>query len=301
MQRVLTSLLDAEVAVGLSFDQQIKGDASVPDALIVQEPLRIFIETKRGDAIDADQIRRHFDSIKKLTTRSGDGDWLISLTKEPIAESARTSLGSEAQANGINFVAVTFSQIVEAVRAVCLDWERELLSVVDDYESYLNEEGLLEERNQYLVVFPCGTSLPDNARLNLYYEPASRACKRNYRYIGVYSKKVIAYVGTVQAIVVASWTDGSLSVVEEVGHLTEDHRKRIAAAIEETHYYDLKAGPNRYYLVDAFMPTEARKSSSGGLMGLRYLELPKVISDFDPRKTYSTENLANLLRQTTWE
>ena len=45
IQSVLTSLLDAELSIGLTFEQQIRGDASVPDALITQEPMRIFIET----------------------------------------------------------------------------------------------------------------------------------------------------------------------------------------------------------------------------------------------------------------
>jgi len=30
---------------------------------MAREPMRIFIETKRGGAIDAGQIRRHFESI----------------------------------------------------------------------------------------------------------------------------------------------------------------------------------------------------------------------------------------------
>jgi hypothetical protein len=63
IQSLLTSLLETDLSIGLTFEQQIKGDASVPDALITQEPMRIFIETKRGGDLDSDQIRRHFKSI----------------------------------------------------------------------------------------------------------------------------------------------------------------------------------------------------------------------------------------------
>jgi hypothetical protein len=87
VQRVLTSLLDTDLSIGLSFEQQVRGDASVPDALIMQEPIRIFIETKRDGTVDTVQIRRHFESIAQHPggTSRGEGTVLIVRTKEPIA------------------------------------------------------------------------------------------------------------------------------------------------------------------------------------------------------------------------
>ena len=152
IQRVLTSLLEADLSIGLAFDQQIKGKASVPDALISQEPMRIFIETKRGGRVGAGQIRRHLESIATEASSTGRGDILIALTKEPIAESVRLSLTDSSASQRIKFAAVTFSQIVDTLRAQCADFELELLDIVEDYDSYLAEEKLLEERNQWLVV-----------------------------------------------------------------------------------------------------------------------------------------------------
>ena len=126
-----------------------------------------------------------------MTARS-DGAVLIGLTKEPIAESDRKMLTAEATLHGITFAAVTFSQVVDALWTQCAEFERELLSIVEDYDSYLAEEGLLEERNQWLMIFPCGTSIAENVRFGLYYEPPSRPCKRNYRFIGVYNRKTVA-------------------------------------------------------------------------------------------------------------
>jgi hypothetical protein len=300
IQRVLTSLLEAEVSIGLTFEQQVRGDASVPDALIAQEPMRIFIETKRGGAVDAEQIRRHFKSIVQPAGTRGS-DILIGLTKEQIAESDRKSLAAEGADHGITFAALTFSQVVEALRAQCADFERELLSIVEDYESYLAEEGLLEERNQLLVVFPCGTSIAENARFGLYYEPPSRPCKRNYRFIGVYNRKTVAYVGMIEAIAVASYKDGVASFTEEVGELTDDQRDRIRNVVRETPYYDLKDDPTRFYLVDSFVPTEAKKTSPGGIMGLRYLDLSKIVPGYNARKDYTSAELATALKGATWE
>jgi hypothetical protein len=300
VERVLSSLLETDFSIGLVFDQQIKGEASVPDALISQAPMKIYVETKRGGFLDGDQVRRHLQSICEKAGK-GEEAILIGLTKEQIPESQRQELTRLASVQGVTFVAVTFSEVVEALRAQCAEFESELLSIVEDYEAYLGEEGLLEERNQWLVVFPCGMSLAENARFGIYYEPPSRRSKLNYRFIGAYKNKTVCYVGTVVAIAVASFEDGGYRFVEESGTLDENLRKRITSTIEQTPYYDLKSGPTRYYLVDSFVPTSARKVSPGGIMGMRYLDLQKLHPAYNPRKYYTSAELAEMLTTATWE
>jgi hypothetical protein len=269
----------------------------------MQQPIRMFVETKRGGKLDVDQIRRHFRSIAAHPTASShpDGTVLIGLTKEPLAEPDRKTLIADGAALGITFAAVTFSQIVEALRAQCAEFEQELLSIVDDYDTYLAEQGLLEERNQYLVVFPCGVSSAENERFGLYYEPPSRSCKRNYRFIGVYKRKTVALVGTVEAIAVATCTSDEINFEVEAGTLTDDHRKRISDTIAHTPYYDLRSSPHRFYVVDKFAPTDARKTTPQGIMGFRYLDLSAMISGYNPRRVYSTEELAKELNGATWQ
>lgn len=305
VQNVLNSLLNEELSIGLTFEQQVKskGGHSVPDALIKQEPMRIYIETKRGGELDADQLRRHLDSIvvSKNETGSGVGNVLLGLTKDPIGDSDRKSLTEKAASHGITFAAATFSQIAEAFREQCADFDQELLSIVEDYREFLTAETLLEVGNRWLVVFPCGVSIAENKRFDLYYEPPSRPCKRSYRFIGVYDQKSVRYVGTVEAITVVSHSKGKTTFSGEAGNLTETHRKRIMNALEETSYYDLRSNPHRFYLVDSFIPTDARKTSSGGIWGMRYLDLPKMIPGYNPRKKYSSTELAEQLKQATWE
>jgi hypothetical protein len=302
LQNVLTSLLDTELSIGLDFQQQIRGDGCIPDALITQEPLRIFVETKRGGELDSGQMSRHLKSIAgEQGTYRADSSILIGLTKEPISERARKALAAEATGLGITFAAVTFTQVVDALRGQCANFESELLSMIEDYEDYLAEEGLTEEQNQWLVVFPCGTSISENARLGLYYEPSARPCKRNCRFIGVYNRLAVRYVGSVEAIAVASYQSGQVSLAEEAGKLTDDHRRRIDRAVQETKYYDLKANPHRFYLVDSFVETEAKKTSPRGIWGNRYLDLSKMIPSYNPRQKYTTEQLAEALKAATWE
>ncbi len=196
---------------------------------------------------------------------------------------------------------MTFSQIVEELRGQCAAFDRELLSIVEDYESYLAEEGLLAERNRWLMVVPCGTSIAENARFGVYYEQAYRPRRRNCRFIGVYHRKAVQYAGAIEAVTVASSNGGVLSFTEEVGRLEDRHRERIASIIEATPYYDLRSNPTRFFVVDSFVPTDFRKTSPGSIQGLRYLDLPKNIPDYDPRKDYTSEELATALTGATWE
>lgn len=299
IERILTSLTDQEFSIGLSFAQQIRAGASVPDAMIRQQSLRIFIETKRGGKLDAEQLRRHIQSIG-LEPISARTDILIGLSKERILDSEVDLYKKQAKEKGVIFAATTFTSLVSALRVECASHETELCSMIDDYEEYLADEGLLEERNKFIAVFPCGVSIAENERYRLYYEPADRACKR-YNFIGIYSKKRIAFVGSVEAIAIASSVDGETSLEKEYGEITSDHESRVLETIKTTEYYDLRKEPVRFYLVDRFSPTEFVKVSPGGMLGHRNLDLCSIIPGFDPGRTYSTDELAELVRNRSFE
>jgi hypothetical protein len=298
IQRALSALVGKKVSIGLTFDQQVSGKRSVPDALVRQESLRIFFETKRGESLDFDQLARHVESIAARTPGASD-DILIGLTKEPVSERDKEKFRSRAASRKVLFVAATFSQILDALRFECADFERDLLDILDDYERYLAEEGLLEEGNKWLAVFPCGISFGDNKRFNLYYEPPSRPCKRNH-FIGIYTQKRVSLVGSVEAIAVCAYKHRSLRPTIEAGTFTGDHRDRLRRVIEATEYFDLKSEPHRFYLVDAFVETDFQKVSPGGLLQLRYLDLSEAVSGFNPRHNYSTAELAELVRGRTF-
>ena len=299
LQRVLSAQVDAELSVGLAFEQHVRGDQSVPDALIVQEPLRIFIETKRGEVLDPDQIGRHIETIAARHPDAGHSI-LLGLTKEPLLQARADELQAMAAGRGVLFAAVTFSQIVETLRAQCAEFERELIESIEDYEQYLAEEHLLETSNQRLAIVPCGDSFAENKRFALYYEPPTRPRKTN-AFLGIYTRKLVSLVGKVETIAICTYQDGAVVIDStEAGSVTGDQLARIKGVIEATKYCDLKEA-TRYYLVDHFADTTLSKVSPGGAMH-RYLDLPQIIgSGFDPRKNYMTNELAALLHGKTFE
>jgi hypothetical protein len=240
-------------------------------------------------------------SMDAAVTKGGRTDVLVALTKEPIPDALRDGLRAAAAGHGTAFAAVTFTQLAEGLRAQCADFERDLLAIIEDYEAFLAEDGLLDERNQWLVVFPCGTSIAENARFGVYYEPPSRPIKRNYRYIGIYAQKTVAYVGAVETIAIATPGPAGARLDCEVGTLTEAQAQRIRDTIAATSYYDLAADPYRFYLVDGFFATDARKTSAGGIQGFRYLDLTRLIPGHDRRRSLSGAELAALLGSARWE
>lgn len=146
LEQVLGGILETTPTIGLTFDQQVKGIHSVPDALISQKPLRMFIETKLGDGLWRDQIERHIASITANPAEQGGETYLIGLTKTPISEAEKDSHAEYAKARGVQFRATTFTEIATLLRAACADYEPTLIAIVEDYRSFLENEGLLDDR-----------------------------------------------------------------------------------------------------------------------------------------------------------
>jgi hypothetical protein len=296
IERALTSLLDAQLSIGLAFEQQVRGPESVPDALISQQGLHIFIETKRGGALDTDQIERHLQGIG--SKRPSGRVVLLGLTKNHVGDTAASRFKEMALGHKVLFAAVTFSDIALALKAQCEPYEADLLAVLDDFERYLDEADLAEDRNRWLPILPCGVSLAQNVKFGLYYEPPSRPLKTN-DFIGIYARKAVRYVGRVVAVVVCSWKGDELISQPEVGEVRQEYLIRIRQMADETPYYALKEETERFYVTEGFVETEVEKTTPGGIMGPRYLDLIATTEGrFNTKASYTTEAMAELLKGT---
>jgi hypothetical protein len=298
LEEVLNALLESELEIGLTFNQQQKGSASVLDAVILQRPLRIFIETKTDSVIDVAQIKRHLKSMAGHQ-ENGKGDILLVISKVAMNGDNRKALVAHAKEQQVAFAAITFLQIVEALRKCCSEFETDLRAIVDDYEEYLIDERLTMERDHKLALFLAGTSLNENIEYELYYEPSSRRRKQN-KFIGLYHQKAIVSIGQVLVIAVCTYKQGKPFFETEEGNLGEMQQRRITEAVDGTSYYNLRASPHRFYLVDEFVEVNCQKASPGPLRGFRYVDLADVIPDFSPNRNYSTGELAALLKSKTW-
>jgi hypothetical protein len=293
LEQVLNSVLDQELSIGLRFEQQIRGSQSIPDAVITQPSFRIIIETKLDGALQLQQIKNHLKSI--CADAHASDLILIGLTKNKTGARDQTEIHEMAAKAGIRFQAVTFAELFEALSQACAEYDVQLRAVVDDYGAYLQEEGLLHDRDNWLAVFPCGTSFEENVRFGVYYEPASRPSKSNCRYIGIYKSKLVSFIGEIRAILV----DGDEEA--EFGAANPETFNKVEEVIRNTPYYDLRnVEPHRFYLVDKFYETALAKSSPGGMMHSRRFQLDSLIGEDKPARNLSAQEIASKLNGKTF-
>lgn len=297
LEQVVRELVGQEaVNLGLTFHQQTRGSASVPDGLISQAPFRLYFETKLGPSLDRDQILRHIESIADDRTPASGEAFLVGLSTESMPAAEREALGAMAKAQGVVFAATTFAELVAALDAACAPHDVALRAVLDDFTEFLASENLLFQSDDWMLVVPCGISLADNQRFGVYYDGVDRPKRSPCAFLGAYSEKAIRLVGRVTAVLTCRYIDGVAEVIEvERGTATDNALKRIAAVIEATSYYDLRTQPQRYYVVDEFAPTNLIKRDKGPVRGAQYLQISPLLPDGAPVRGVSSRDLAQRL------
>ena len=278
MEDLLSALLEKDdIEIGPGFQQQVGGSHSVPDAVLIQKPLAIYIEAKRGDWLHDAQIEAHLKSIESLNHQA-DTAWLIGLTTNEAANKDIDRWKKMARLQGVKFAVTTYRELIAAIEAV-VEAEPNLVEILEDYRSFIAAEGLLPDQHRKIVAMLCGQSWAENAAHGVYFEPESRNAKwMQAHYLGIYRNKRVSYVGRIVAAAVCRKIEGELIVdVEELGSLNADARARVSAIIDAADYYEnLGAEAHRYYIVDHFAPTDIRKTSPGGMMGHRYLDIESL-------------------------
>jgi hypothetical protein len=293
LQGVLSSLIDEDFAIGVSFEQQVRGGNSVLDARIQQRPLLIGLETKLYDNLWDDQIERHVNNLASQQV-NGAVPYLMALTKEPIPMDRLQRLEAYAKDKRVIFMSVTFSQMIESLRATCADYEQILSSILEDYEAFIGGEGLLDDRANRVAIFPCGTTYQENERFHLYYEGPERP-KRSCKFIGIYRNKVVSLIGEIRTVLVGSLVGDQWQVAQrEQGTETVDQLRRIDTVVKETSYYDL-TGLQRFYLADKFYETNLVKRSKGSMRGCRYLAIRDLLGAKVKCDQLSAKDLAERL------
>jgi hypothetical protein len=297
LEQVVRELVGQEsVSLGLTFHQQTRGSASVPDGLISQSPFRLYFETKLGPSLDHDQIRRHIASIADERTPATGEAFLVGLSTEPLPAPEKESLAAEARAKGVVFATATFAELKESLDAACAPHDVALRAVLDDFTEFLGSENLLFQSDDWMLVVPCGVSLAENQRFGIYYDGLDRPKRSACAYLGAYSDKSIRLVGRITAVLACRYVDGAADVIEaERGSASSDALKRIAAVIEATSYYDLKTEPQRYYVVDEFAPTNLIKRDKGPIRGAQYLQISPLLAKGAQVRGLSSRELAERL------
>jgi len=315
---ILNALLDDEnLSIGPSFVQQeggqsTRGTRSIPDGTISQPSFRVIIETKRHGVSSAGPLIRHLDQF-----RDADTQVLLLLDKhdpsDEIAEEVKAAVSgrNHGERRKAVFGSVTFTDLIEMARREIPSHAVEMVDVIDDYEEFCTNEGLIPSAPHKMRAVLCGTTLEENIRHGVYYHPADRGYSE-LGYLGLYKEKSVRAIGklgnTAQARVSK---EGNLELVDSDGALTEEEKQRIKAVATEgmeNHEYGLNEKDHRYFLVDQFVRTDDKgdgegfnKTSKYGLPGEKHFDLKDELGleKNEPLPEETTE-IARLLAGESW-
>lgn len=300
LQNLLEGLVDGtSVDVGVNMQQQTSTSKSVPDGALTQPSFKVVIETKLGDSFSADQLERHLSAFEDEEQRI----LLLLSSREPHAASlSEVEDAFEELDEAISFAAVQFSDVIDLLigeEGLISEYEKELRALVEDYQNFCSEEGLLPDDDLMRAV-PCGTSHDDNFQYDLYYHPSSRGYRR-HQYVGIYFDKSIQGIGKLEKTVEVDVVDGELEG-EDVDGLSEEEKERILGAVQAApkHGYSIEQG-YEFLLVDKFYPTNFEKKSKHGMQGAQYFSLRDHVEYDETSDLPETETLAEELDGAEWK
>lgn len=303
---MLNSLvLGADSSPELSFELQVRGEGSVPDAVIGQPSFKIVIETKLHNQFGKEQLLKHLNNFSSE-------DIKVLLTIDP--QRMDSTLSSELQAgideynrsnlprliSPIKHVNITFERLVQAMEDIVDDRDTEIVDVLDDFKKYCFDEKLIPDGYKWMRAVTVGTTMEDNRELGLYYDRES-VNSSEHGYVGLYNKKRIFAIGKLLKTVVAYEENGELKFRPKGGATqTDDEKERIREAIRRAanYGYDLISCRHRFFIVDNFYDTDFRKNSKNPIQKSKFFNLAEML---DYSAMPDTQKIADDLSGRTWE
>jgi hypothetical protein len=264
--------IPSDLHVGIRFSQQTsKPDGkSRPDGMVFQSSFRIVLETKRkAQDFDIGQLQEHLSQFRDETAK-------ILLLLAP--ERTNDVVVPGASAREVTVVSRSFSDIIAACRDAKVHENLSLKELVEDYERYCVQSGLMPIDGRVMAV-AAGTTFDDHVELRLYYTPVNRFFKKP-KYIALYMKRSIHAIGELENIVCADLDEGDkLTIKDKEFEVTIDQKERILRAIDSSFKYkDYNIGSkHRFFLVKEFVPTNFRKTTDGNVLQKQYLDLREVL------------------------
>lgn len=280
LEGLLQALCQEEVTIGPRFSQQIAGSHSVPDGLVLQKPLSIFVETKLGSYLDAEQLKRHCESISSRSVNQ-PGNFLIALGSGSSGLAIPEEVTALAHKLGIKIARASFRELVDHMAEAALRvTDLALRDVIQEFTDFVYAQKLVPREDQFLVAMLTGTSWRENLEYGIYYEPVERNPKwQRAAFLGLYHDRQVSHVGRIVTAVAAVEDGGQLIFRQpEKGRLDDGQRLGVQKIIEaaQAYYEAFQTEEHRYYIVDKFEPTDFKKVTPGGMIGYRYFDIEDI-------------------------
>lgn len=299
LAQALAALLPGQtgVQVGVQFRQQVLRNNAVPDGILSQPAFTVYVETKHNDWHYDAQLERHLEALHQepagtkvlVALAKFEGDLTNRFTA--IEELCDTVYDGQ-----ISFIATSFESFLAAVRSASLTLS--LTSQLDDFEQYMNEQGLLPNWRGQLDVVNCGEFHSQQEKFGVYVCPASGGAysHRRCEYLGMYWDKAVWQVADILGVVDVDPSEGGTAEVlwnnDPTGYtndtLIDLARQRFEASWPGADW------EGRVFVLGPLQATHFLKDSPGGMMGA------KQYFDISSLKPASAKDLATKLRGIGW-
>ena len=284
----------------LSMKLQEKSKDSVPDAVIFQPNFKIVIETKLYNNFGTKQLEHHLFSFQNNGEKI-----LLTLDPQELKEEKKEEIKNMIKTKNPNVkhIHLTFEKLIGFIKNI-IDSNDDFSNIVEDYENYCYEGGLISDMDKKLDVRLCGTTYETNKALNLYYCPASWGYQK-CKYLGLYKQKAVRNIGEIIATAEVTAKNNDIDKLEFSaidGTLSKDMKENAKKAFQEAsqYDYDLTRCPHRFFFVDQFYETSYRKTTPRAPQGKRIFNLQKILEFENKTKLPSTAEIAELLKTKEW-
>lgn len=300
--RVISKWIDVEEDTFLpNFLTQTKAIKSVPDFCIKQNGFKIIVEAKeKYNQFTENQMRNHIESLIHDNIKTH-----IMIALAPKFSENDNRIFDLVKKEDIKLISLTYIDLYNDIKEVCdLYHDSEMLEILEEYEDYCNEEGLIDYSDSTIMVRLAGSTM--NCNINpdifLYYDNAEHKYE-GFRYIGLYSNKKVQYIGEVKKVIRAYENESGVpeyeGLIPHKYEVTYQDKTRINKAMQnQKELYDNTHTPHCYFLVEKFIPVENfYKNSSMALYGKKKFYLQQF--GLPPKS--SVEKIADAMKNKTWE
>ena len=277
LSEVTSRLIGEDIGsrIGVEFLQQTRKGDSVPDGIVIQKPLVVYIETKLHGEFNMDQLSRHSKALQK---EKGAQKVLVALGKF-ISEEQKNQFDvfeekiKSTPENELIFAAISFEEFLEALAVDGLS--KNTTDAIKDFQLYLDQQNLLPTWKYRLDVVNCAKLPDDILNGEVYMCPAQGGAYSHKRsmYFGLYRNKKVEKIAIIEAVVdVEDRATGEMRWKNVEGKDDALIQKAIEKVISLRDEY-----PTRVFLLGDLFDTEFKKNTRGGLMGSKvYFDLSSL-------------------------
>jgi hypothetical protein len=288
----------AQFRVGPMFTQQEKSARTVPDLLIRQDAFSLFFETKIDDWFHHGQIEGHIDALANAP--GVKVLFCLSNFQDGNSEKKFSELADAAKKRSILISFLSFEALITKIRALRLS--NTLAETAEEFEDYLDRNGLLSQWKSLLDVVNCGFTM-DEIAAGAYMCPNKGGPYRHNRarFLGTYKNKAVRSIHEIDALVTCApeakefevhWSNIEQSEAELI-----ERAKLMANKINvEAHAETLKNDGLQIFLLGHGAETEFLKNSPGGMQS-SHLTFQKVAKSLGAT---NAQELAERLNGRKW-